>query len=166
MEEPWAGQSLHRKQRPGQWHQHQDQVHRSERGIARKHHRTPEQGQRRPPRQYLVGKKPTLVVGADEGDDRGESEQVEAPCHGPPEQVALAIAAVEEDAEADEGEDDCRLQERGIQLRAGAQSDWPNQRETRSRYPRLTLSRVPSVRMALNYHEHHGCSQLTLSTLQ
>ena len=105
------------------------------------------------------------MVSTDEGDDRGESEQVEAPRHGPPEQVALAIAAVEEDAEANEGEDDRRLQKRGIQLRAGAQSDWPNQRETRSRYPRLTLSRVPSVRMAMNSPENHGCSSRMRSTL-
>ena len=67
-----------------------------------------------------MSEEPDLVVGADERNDRAETEQIETPGHGPPEQVTLVVATVEKGAEANEGEDDGRLQERGIQLRAGA----------------------------------------------
>jgi len=67
-----------------------------------------------------VSEEPDLMVRADERDDRTEAEQIETPGHGPPEKVTLVITAVEKGAEADERQDDGRLQERGIQLRAGA----------------------------------------------
>lgn len=67
-----------------------------------------------------MSEEPDLLVSADEGDDRAESEEIETPGYGPPEEVSLAVAAVEKGAETDEGQNYGRLEERGIQLRAGA----------------------------------------------
>jgi hypothetical protein len=159
-----AGEVVDREQRPDGRKEYGEQIGPLESRAAGEDQRAPQERQRGPAGDDLVCEEPEGAPGLQEDDDRAQSTEVERPGDGPPEEIGLAVAAVEQGTEAGDPEGDRGLQQRRMQLGRRVQRVCPSQRATRSRYPRLTFSRVPSCRMAMNSPENHGCSSRRRST--
>jgi hypothetical protein len=80
-----------------------------------------------------MGEEPEGLAGLQKDEDRAEAAEVERPGDGPPEEVGLAIAAVEQGAQAGDPEGDRGLQQRRVQFGGWVQRVCPSQRATRSR---------------------------------
>ena len=122
-----------RKQRPHGWEEHHQQVRGPERGAAGEDQGAPQQGDRGPPGDYLVGEQPAGISSQQIDDDRAQPTEVQAPGDGPPEEVGLVVALIQERAEPGDPQGDRRLQERGMKLGDVGQRVCPSQRATRSR---------------------------------
>ena len=109
-------EAVDRVGRPQRREEDRQQVDRAKPGAAGEHQGTPEQSEGGPAGRHLVSEEPERLPGGEIGEDRRHPREVEPPGSGPPEEVGLAVAPVQERGKHRQAKSDRGLEDGSVEF--------------------------------------------------